>query len=93
MVLAGGMRKCGDDGDIKVTKDLTDGHEYGFQIPDPASGMPLGNPVTAWGDKDKRIPSADLWLTVMKALGIPDDLAKKWPDVQNGRVHSYMINS
>jgi hypothetical protein len=93
MVLAGGMIKGGYYGDIKVTKDLADGHEYGFQIPDPATGMPLSNPVTAWGDKDKRIPSADLWLTVMKALGIPDDLAKKWPDVQNGRVHGYMLNS
>jgi hypothetical protein len=92
MLLAGGMIKGGYYGDIQVTKDLTDGHEYGFLPPDPTSGRPLGSPVTAWGDPTKRTPSADLWLTVMKALGVPDDLAKKFPDTMNGRVHGYMLN-
>jgi hypothetical protein len=92
MILAGGMIKGGYYGDIKVTKDLMDGHEYGFLPPDPTTGMPVGSGITAWGDATKRIPSADLWLTVMKALGIPDSLAKKFPDVQNGRVHSYLLN-
>lgn len=93
MILAGGMIKGGYYGDISVTKDLTDkdGHEFGFAPPDPTTGMPSGSPITSWGDASKRIPSADLWLTVMKALGIPDDLAKKWPDVQKGRVLSYML--
>ena len=93
MILAGGMIKGGYYGDIKITKDLTDGHEYGFQPPDPTTGMPMGSPVTNWGDKKARTPSADLWLTVMKALGVPDDLAKKFPDTTNGRAHTYMINS
>ena len=92
VVLAGGMIKGGYYGDIRVTKDLTDGHQYGFLPPDPSTGLPMGTPITAWGDASKRTPSADLWLTVMKALGVPDDLAKKFPDVQKGRVHSYMLN-
>jgi uncharacterized protein (DUF1501 family) len=93
MVLAGGMIKGGYYGDIQITKDLADGHEYGFLRPDAVTGMPSGTPVTSWGDKTKRIPSADLWLTVMKALGIPDSLAKQFPDVQDGQAHSYMIRS
>ena len=92
MMLAGGMIKGGYYGDIRVTKDLDDGHEYGFLPPDPATGMPMGSPITNWGKKEARTPSADLWLTVMKALGVPDDLAKKFPDTKDGRVHQYMLN-
>jgi hypothetical protein len=55
--------------------------------------MPMGSPITEWGSRSKRTPSADLWLTVMKALGIPDSIAKKFPDVQDGRAHSYMLKS
>jgi hypothetical protein len=93
MILAGGMIKGGYYGDIKITKDLMDGHEYGFLPPDPTTGMPVGNGITSWGDATKRIPSADLWLTVMKALGLPDDLAKKFPDVQGGRPYTWMLNT
>ncbi|HVY29032.1 MAG TPA: hypothetical protein VHB79_20885 [Polyangiaceae bacterium] len=93
MILAGGMIKGGYYGDIKITKDLTDGHEYGFLPPDPTTGMPVGNGITNWGDPSKRIPSADLWLTVMKALGVPDDLAKKFPDVQGGKPYTWMLNT
>ncbi len=93
MILAGGMIKGGYYGDIRVTKDLDDGHEYGFLPPDPSTGAPAGSPITQWGSPDKRTPSADIWLTVMKALGIPDELAKKFPDVQNGRVHQYMLKA
>jgi Protein of unknown function (DUF1501) len=93
MILAGGMIKGGYYGDIKVTKDLGDGHEYGFLPPDPTTGMPMGSPITSWGDKTKRTPSADLWLTVMKALGVPDAIAKQFPDVKDGKAHSYMIKA
>jgi hypothetical protein len=93
LILAGGMIKGGYYGDIRVTKDLADGHEYGFLPPDPATGVPLGAPITAWGDASKRTPSADLWLTVMKALGVPDTLCRQFPDVSGGRVHDYMLKS
>jgi hypothetical protein len=71
---------------------LADGHEYGFLPPDPSTGMPMGSPITSWGNKEARTPSADLWLTVMKALGVPDDLAKKFPDTKDGKAHTYMLN-
>jgi hypothetical protein len=29
----------------------------------------------------------------MKALGVPDDLAKKFPDVQGGRPYTWMLNT
>jgi hypothetical protein len=93
MILAGGMIKGGYYGDIRITKDLTDGHEYGFVKPDTLTGLPTGNPVTNWGAMDMRTPSADLWLTVMKALGVPDSLAKMFPDTANGTAHSYMIKT
>jgi Protein of unknown function (DUF1501) len=93
MILAGGMIKGGYYGDIQITKDLADGHEYGLLPPDPATGMPMGPPITSWGDASKRTPSADLWLTVMKALGIPDELAKQFPDTKDGRAHTYMLNT
>lgn len=93
MILAGGMIKGGYYGDIKITEDLMDGHKYGFLPPDPTTGMPVGNGITNWGDASKRIPSADLWLTVMKALGVPDDLAKKFPDVQGGKPYTFMLNT
>jgi hypothetical protein len=52
----------------------------------------MGAPITSWGDRAKRTPSADLWLTVMKALGVPDELAKKFPDTKDGRAHTYMLD-
>jgi hypothetical protein len=93
MILAGGMIKGGYYGDIRITKDLSGGHEYGLVLPDPATGLPMGNPITNWSDKAARTPSADLWLTVMKALGVPDALARSFPDVANGTVHQYMLNA
>jgi hypothetical protein len=29
----------------------------------------------------------------MRALGIPDNVAKQFPDVEKGRVHSYMLHA
>jgi hypothetical protein len=69
------------------------GHEFGFVVADPTTGAPTGPVVTAWNDKAARTPSADIWLTVMKALGIPDDLARQFPDVQNGKVLQYLLKA
>jgi hypothetical protein len=67
------------------------GHEFGFVVADPTTGAPTGPLVTNWSDKGARTPSADVWLTVMKALGIPDDVARQFPDVQNGNVLQYLL--
>jgi len=93
MILAGGMIKGGYYGDIRITADSPTGHTYGYVTPDPVSGLPAGAPMTNWADKATRTPSADLWLTVMKALGIPDSLAKQFPDTMGGRAHTYMLNN
>jgi hypothetical protein len=93
VILAGGMIKGGYYGDIRPTKDMgpDSGHEFGFVVADPTTGAPTGPLVTNWSDKGARTPSADVWLTVMKALGIPDDVARQFPDVQNGNVLQYLL--
>lgn len=94
IVLAGGMIKGGYYGDIRPTSDMDGaGHRFGFVTPDPVTGLPTGAPVTQWNAKDKRVPSADIWLTVMKALGIPDDVARQFPDVADGKVLSYLLKA
>ncbi|HEY6080331.1 MAG TPA: hypothetical protein VIW29_16065 [Polyangiaceae bacterium] len=93
VMLAGGMIKGGYYGDIKVTEDKSSGHTFGFQVPDATTGLPAGDPVTNWGDKGKRVPSSSVWLTVMKALGIPDELARQFPDVQDGKLLPYLLKA
>jgi uncharacterized protein (DUF1501 family) len=93
IILAGGMIRGGYYGDIRPTKDTGTGHEFGFVTPDAITGMPTGTPVTNWNDKEKRVASADVWLTVMKALGIPDDVARQFPDVKDGKVLSYLLKA
>jgi hypothetical protein len=93
IILAGGMIKGGYYGDIVAAQDNADGHMFGFVPPDPVTGAPSGTPVTAWNDKSKRVPSADIWLTVQKALGTPDEVARQFPDVQNGKVLPYLLKA
>src|SRR5262249_8957404 len=94
IMLCGGMIKGGYYGDIKVTADKAGlGHEFGFEVPDTSSGMPSGAPVTNWADASKRVPSADIWLTVTKALGIPENVARNYPDVMNGKYLNYLLKS
>jgi uncharacterized protein (DUF1501 family) len=93
IVLAGGMIRGGYYGDIRPVKDLAAGHDFAFVTPDPTTGMPTTEPVTRWDDKSKRVPSADIWLTVMKALGIPDEVARQFPDVKDGKVLSYLLKA
>lgn len=87
------MIRGGYYGDIRPVKDLAAGHDFGFVTPDAATGMPSGEIVTNWNDKSKRVPSADIWLTVMKALGIPDQVARQFPDVTDGKVLGYLLKA
>jgi hypothetical protein len=93
IILAGGMIKGGYYGDIRPIKDLASGHDFGFVVADPVTGTPTGEVVSSWGDKSKRTPSADIWLTVVKALGIPDDVARQFPDVANGKTLDYLLKT
>ena len=60
---------------------------------DTVTGLPTTPVVTNWSDKTMRTPSADIWLTVMKALGIPDDVARQFPDVAQGQVLQYLLKT
>jgi hypothetical protein len=91
IILAGGMIKGGYYGDIRPVANLDVGHDFGFVTPDPSTGLASGSPIKEWHDKSKRVPSADVWLTVMKALGIPDEVARQFPDVKDGKVLSYLL--
>ena len=73
IVLAGGRIRGGYYGDILITSDLANGagHTYAYRPPDPATGALLP-PVADWQDFSARTPSASVWRTVMKALGIPE---------------------
>ena len=93
VILAGGMIRGGYYGDIRPIKDLAAGHDFGFVVADPVTGAPTGELVSSWGDKSKRTPSADIWLTVMKALGIPDDVARQFPDVADGKTLDYLLKT
>ena len=93
VVLAGGMIKGGYYGDIRPVKDLGTGHEFGYVKADTVTGLPTTPVVTNWSDKTMRTPSADIWLTVMKALGIPDDVARQFPDVAQGQVLQYLLKT
>jgi hypothetical protein len=93
IVLAGGMIRGGYYGDIRPVKDLGNGHDFALVTPDATTGMPTSELVTNWNDKSKRVPSADIWLTVMKALGIPDEVARQFPDVKDGKVLNYLLKA
>jgi hypothetical protein len=90
LLLAGGMVQGGYYGDIEVTGDSGDGHQYGFRAPDPANGAP-GELVTRWNEPGLRTESAAAWKTVTTALGIPEDIADAFPDVQGAQPLRFML--
>lgn len=89
LMLAGGKIQGGYYGDVGVAGDDGDGHVYSYSSPDPATGAPLG-PTT---DNSGRLPGAFVWRTVMKALGIPDELAGSFPDVQGAAPMNWMLRA
>lgn len=89
VVLAGGMIRGGYWGDIRVAGDQADGHLYSYHAPDPATGAP-GAGVT---DNSGRISGAQMWRTVMKAVGTPDSLCDQFPDVAGVAPLSFLLRS
>src|SRR4029079_10502910 len=78
LILAGGKIQGGYYGDVGVAGDDGDGHVYSYSSPDPATGAPLG-PTTA---SSGALPGACVWRTVMKSLGVPDEITGGFPDAQ-----------
>ncbi len=87
VILAGGMIKGGYYGDIRVAKDLSDGHEYSYHAPDPTTGQPgAGNTGS-----EARTSGASIWRTVMKALQVPDSECDAFSPVKNVKPLSFLL--
>src|SRR6185503_6746132 len=86
VVLAGGGIRGGYYGDIRVAGNTADGHSYSYHPPDDAGGPGSGST-----DNNGRLDSARVWRTVMKAAGLPDDLASQFPDVASARPLSFLL--
>lgn len=74
-------------GDVSVAGPNGDGHNYGYHVPDPVTGVPQA-PVT---DNSNRLDGAYSWRTLMKALEIPDELAGSYPDTADYHPLSFML--
>lgn len=89
LILAGGMIKGGYYGDVGVAENSGDGHTYSYSSPDPATGAP----TPAVTDNSNRLSGAHVWRSVVKALGIPDDVAGQFPDVAGVQHLPWLLNS
>ncbi|MEZ4452448.1 MAG: hypothetical protein R3B09_23495 [Nannocystaceae bacterium] len=89
VMLAGGMIQGGYYGDVGVDGPDQDGHRYYYQPPDPATGAPAGKSTDASG----RLGGAHVWRTVMKALGVPDEVAGQFPDVAGTSPMNWLLRS
>lgn len=92
VVLAGGMIRGGYYGDVRAASDEADGHKFSFHMPDLASGQVVGDGALGRA-RDKRLPAAHVWRTVMKALQVPDAVAGQFPDVKNAQPLSWLLRS
>jgi len=86
VILAGGGIRGGYFGDIRVAGNTADGHSYSYHPPDDS-----GAPGAGSTDNNGRLDSARVWRTVMKAAGLPDDLATQFPDVASARPLSFVL--
>jgi hypothetical protein len=86
VILAGGGIKGGYYGDVRLAAPAPT-QRFSYHAPDLDTGMP-GPGVT---DNSKRIPGAYIWRTVMKAAGIPDRLAARFPSTKDAKPLSFML--
>jgi hypothetical protein len=86
LVLAGGGIRGGYFGDIRVASNTGDGHVYSYHPPDDS-----GAPGAGSTDNNGRLDAARVWRTVMKAAGVPDDLAGQFPDVAAAKPLSFLL--
>ena len=87
VILAGGMIRGGDYGDVGVDGNDQDGHRYFYRAPSIANGS-LEPSVTG---NDNRLPGANVWRTVAKASGVPDSLLSQFPDVANAQSLDWLL--
>ena len=61
--------------------------KFSYHAPDLITGAP-GPGVT---DNSARIAGANIWRTVMKAAGVPDRLATRFPAVKDAKPLAFML--
>lgn len=83
VILAGGKIKGQYFGDIRYKSQS----EVTFHRPDD-NGNPIADGTTKG---DKRVPSADVYKTVMNAAGVPDNLINTFPDAKGGKRLNYFF--
>jgi hypothetical protein len=88
IVVAGGMIRGGYYGDIRPGAPDADGQRYLYHAPDLATGQPV--PVGA-DDNGGRLPAANLWRTLARALRIPDAFAGQFPDVAGAAALPWLL--
>ncbi len=89
VMLAGGMIRGGYYGDVLTTRDMTDGHEYGYRAPDPVTGAP--GPLR--NDNSGRLAGGHMWSTVMRALGVPASVTSRFSVAANVATLPYLLRS
>jgi hypothetical protein len=87
ILLAGGMIRGGYYGDIGVDGPDSDGHRYKYAAPNIVDGTP----ATFVTDTSERLAGKHVWRTVMKALGVEDELASSFPDVSDAQVLDWLL--
>ncbi len=85
-VLAGGRIRGGYFGDVRVAGNTGTGHTWSYVSPDDS-----GAAVVPVSGGEGRVPGARSWRTVMRALGIPDDVAGQYPDVAAHQPLEFML--
>ena len=89
VLLAGGKIRGGYFGDIRVAGNAGVGHEFSYHAPDLVSGAP-GPGAT---NNNGRIAGKHVYKTIMRALGVPDPLTNRFPDVNGAAPLSFVLRS
>lgn len=90
LLLAGGMIKGGYYGDIRVAETLEHGHRFSYHTPDLASGRAISQGSL---DNSGRLDGAIGWLTVMKALKVPETFTRNYSDVAEHKPLDFLLRT
>ncbi len=88
VILAGGMIRGGYYGDVRADSIDGDGHRYRYLMPDLATGLP---DATGTLGSDRRVPAANLWRTIMAAVGTPAATLNQFPSVATATTLSWLL--
>ena len=89
VILAGGKIRGGYYGDMRVASNDGAGHNYSYHAPDLATGAP----GPGRGDNNGRVAGKHVWRTIMRALGVPEVLCDRFPDVAGTAPLAFALRS